>query len=574
MASSSSETSTGHPLPYLRKTEGSSQLIVKGQPFLMLAGELQNSTLSDPAYMAHIWPSMKAMNINTLLGPVAWDMIEPTEGNFTFNRLEKCILGAREHGLHLVLLWFGAYKNARSTYAPAWVKKDVKRFPRIHTREGGATKLKTTEVIQPYGKEIREADSRAFARLMRYLREFDAKSSTVIMVQVQNEMGLLYDSRDRSKIADQLYQQPVPAGLLKHLQMEYSNLHPTFHQKFPKINNLSIQQPTWEQAFGKSTFSEDLFMADAFSRFAGSIAAAGRAEYDIPLYMNAALCSEEPDWQDFIGDIPGFTPEGSQPGQYPSGGPIGHNLDVYLYNAPDIQFYAPDIYLQNYETICKCFRYQNLPLFVPEQRRDEYGARRVWLAYGTYQALGCAPFGIDTLPTDNSPITKHFKILHNLRKYILDAQANRSQDMMGFFFDEPEETQEEPKWEKVFGDFKVKIDRAFTFGRRGSAAGLVMRLPNGNFLCAGFGYEVLFESTNSQSTFTGILDCKEMEANEDGTLRVSRILGGDETQHGTRITMPSEKPDFAGFPIPFIIPARTMMVECSAYSLEETEDDF
>lgn len=207
--------------------------------------------------------------------------------------------------MYPVLLWFGAYKNARSTYAPDWVKEDVKRFPRIHTREAGG-RLKTVEVVQPYGKEIQDADAKAFAKLTGHLRDFDRKHSTVIMVQVENEIGLLFDSRDGSRLADQLYHQPVPAGLLNHLQKEYDTLHPMFKKKFPDVKSSSAQPlPTWEQAFGRSVFTEDLFIADAFSRFVGTVATAGRAEYDIPLFMNAALCSEELDWIDFPAEIPG-----------------------------------------------------------------------------------------------------------------------------------------------------------------------------------------------------------------------------------------------------------------------------
>jgi len=77
----------------------------------MLGGELQNSSLSSAEYMSKVWPKMVATNVNTLLGSVSWEMIEPEEGRFDFDELDKVILGAREHGLHLILLWFGSFKN-------------------------------------------------------------------------------------------------------------------------------------------------------------------------------------------------------------------------------------------------------------------------------------------------------------------------------------------------------------------------------------------------------------------------------------------------------------------------------
>ena len=149
-------------IPYLRKTKTSSQLIVNGKPFLMLAAELHNSSLSDAEYMRTVWPNMKAMNINTLLGSVTWEMIEPVEGKFEFAELDKVILDARSHDLHLVLLWFGSFKNALSTYVPGWVKTDIKRFPRVHVSESGAV-TRTEELLSPFNPRAWEADAKAFA---------------------------------------------------------------------------------------------------------------------------------------------------------------------------------------------------------------------------------------------------------------------------------------------------------------------------------------------------------------------------------------------------------------------------
>ena len=126
---------TSHEIPHLRKTKTSSQLIVNGKPYLCLGGELHNSSLSSAEYMKAVWQNMVDMHVNTLLGSVTWEMIEPTEGHFDFAELDKVIVGARQHGIHLVLLWFGSFKNAMSTYVPGWVKRDAKRFPRVHIED-------------------------------------------------------------------------------------------------------------------------------------------------------------------------------------------------------------------------------------------------------------------------------------------------------------------------------------------------------------------------------------------------------------------------------------------------------
>lgn len=105
-------------IPHLRKNENSKQLIVKGRPFLMRAGELQNSSLTSVEYMEPVWQKMIDTNINTLLGCVTWENIEPQEDNFDFSVLDEIILAARKHRMHLVLLWFGSFKNGKTHCCP------------------------------------------------------------------------------------------------------------------------------------------------------------------------------------------------------------------------------------------------------------------------------------------------------------------------------------------------------------------------------------------------------------------------------------------------------------------------
>jgi beta-galactosidase GanA len=118
-------------IPYLKKQGTATQLIVHEEPFLVLGGELGNSSASDPAYMETIWPKVVAFNMNTVLAPVYWELLEPEEGQFDFTLVDSLIHGARRYGVSLVLLWFGAWKNSMSCYAPLWVKRDLDRFPRM-----------------------------------------------------------------------------------------------------------------------------------------------------------------------------------------------------------------------------------------------------------------------------------------------------------------------------------------------------------------------------------------------------------------------------------------------------------
>jgi hypothetical protein len=473
-------------IPHLRKSKTSSQLMVNGKPFLMLAAELHYSSLSDPAYMQTVWQNTKDMSINTLLGSVTWEMIEPVEGQFNFAEADQVILDARRYNKHLVLLWLGSFKNALSTYVPGWVKKDVKRFPRVHVSEAGAV-TRTLELVSPFN---------------------DRKA-------------------------------------------------------------------TWEEAFGSRdmTYADEMFMAHAYSSYVGRVAAAGKKEHPIPFYTNVWFNFDDPTQLDLQG-LPPIVGGGAKAGVYPSGSAVPHTMDVWKFNTPALDFISPDLYFHNYESVCKHYTHQGQPLFILEQRRDEKRARRVWLAYGSYAAMGCSLFGIDSELAKDAAVTQHYGLLRSISKILLEKQAESPEDIMGFYFDEVDETITERKWVKTFGDFQVTIDRSFVFGKPGTGAGMVIHQGDGKFLLVGWGFQVTFKSTKPQSMFTGILYSKEKTIDKEDKLRTARVMNGDETRSGSFYIMPNEEPDYGGFPIAVTIGSRTMIAECTAFSIEEEAEDF
>ncbi|KAL2873775.1 hypothetical protein SGCOL_011091 [Colletotrichum sp. CLE4] len=556
-------------LPHLRRTNGNTQLYLKGKPFLMLSAELHNSSLSSARFMSEVWPDMKANHINTLLGAVTWEDIEPTEGNFNFSELDAVLAGAREHGMHLVLLWFGTYKNGISTYAPHWVKKDTKRFPRVQVLEKGGVK-RTIEMVTPLSDEACAADSKAFAALCKHLAQVDAEHNTVLMIQVENETGLLGDSRDRSRRADKAFATPVPETLLRHLNEKSAELHPKFKARFE--DPPAAGSHSWTSVFGSGSSADEAFMAYHISSYVGRVAAAGKKEYDIPLYTNTWLNFDDPSDLDLRG-VPIVVGGGAEPGVYPSGGPCPHVLDIWRHNTiftqeKSLDFLAPDLYFHNYEAVCKDYTAQGNPLFIPEQRRDENGARRVWLSYGTYGALGASPFGIDTGP---EVVGREFKLLAQVAPYLLAAKP---EDRFGFFFDEEINTAGKgEKWTKVIGDVEVIVERAFVFGKPGPGGGMVIHLGDAKFLAVGRGFNVHFKSVRPEATFTGILAATEKEVDEKGELQTLRVFNGDETRSGEFLIMPNDDPDYGGFPIAVTVPARACIVEIEAYWVAEDEED-
>ncbi|KAF4556054.1 Hypothetical protein D9617_2g060210 [Elsinoe fawcettii] len=568
---------TATTIPFLKATENSKQLYVHGKPFLMRPGELQNSSLSSAEYMATVWSKLKAMSLNTALGSVTWEMIEPQEGQFSFDELDKVIQGAREHDMKLILLWFGSFKNGQSTYAPSWVKIDGKRFPRAKLRKAGGV-LETADVVSLFHENAVAADIKAFTALMRHLKEFDGKENTVIMVQVENETGLLGDSRDGSEAANKVFSKDVPADLLEFLAKDYDALHEDLKTFLPDTTTLQERtkapKHSWQDVFGVSSRTDELFMAYHYSLYLDRVASAGKAEYPLPLYTNV--------WQNYAGDdganaFPTVAGGGGTPGDYPSGGGVSNVIDIWQHFAPHLDFIAPDIYLNDYASSCARYRHRNQPLFIPEQRRDEYGARRIWTAYASYGALGASPFGIDTLQPETSPWTKHFGLLAQVEALILEAQR-RPGSSAGFFFDEvsPEGKADKPILLEM-GGYHVSIERCFVFGEAGPGSGMIIHLPSSEtagavarFLLIGWGFQAVFKSTK-QDRFTGILGMKEKRVVdvETGELETLRTLGGDETRSGLFAMMPNEDPDYGSFPIAVTIPARTAIAEVEVYTLEE-----
>lgn len=394
-------------LPALVDAGAGKQLQVDGKPFIMLAGELHNSSASSSAYMAPIWPKLKAMHLNTVVSTISWDMVEPREGRFDFRSLDSQVAAARANGLRLVMIWFGSFKNARSTYAPGWVRADQARFPRalIHATKpqrftyAGAM---PHPVLSPFSAALAEAERKAFTALLRHLRQSDP-GHTVIMVQVDNEIGLLGDSRDRSALAQQAWNKEVPAELMAHLSRQRASLRPELAALWGRQQYR--QEGSWSQVFGTDWQAEEVFMAWAYGRFINTVAQDAASILPLPLYVNA-----------WLGPQPG-QPEA---GDYPSGGPVPRVMDVWKAAAPPIAFLAPDIYIDDFKGALARFDRADNPLFIPEAR---FQTGNAFWALGRHKALGFSVFGIeDGFP--GNQLSQAYAALGSMSQHIAAAQAS------------------------------------------------------------------------------------------------------------------------------------------------------
>ena len=505
--------------PYLRQHGTATQLVVDDKPFLVLGGELGNSTSSNQEYMSPIWSKLASLNLNTVLIPIYWELIEPAEGKFDFTLVDGLIQEARRHNLRLVPLWFASWKNSMSCYAPAWVKTNQQRFPRSQGRDG-----KGMEILSPFSKDNLDADSRAFAAFMRHLREIDGNDHTVIMVQVENEIGMIPDSRDRSAIAEKLFEQPAPAELMNYLQQHKDNLISEFRAGWAE--NGSKTRGTWEEVFGKGPRTDEIFMAWHFARYVNRVAELGKAEYPLPMFVNAALIR------------PGY-----QPGQYPSAGPLPHLMDVWRAGAPRIDFLSPDIYFPNFAEWTRKYDTSGNPLFVPEAMPGPLNAVQGLYVIGQHDAIGFSPFSIESLDqATRKSLTDSYDLLHQLAPLILEYQGKGL--MAGLLPEGPE--QRSPQQLRL-GGYRLNI----TYERSAPGAqdpqtppvisgGLVIANGPDEFIFAGTGMTVTFEADTPVDQTVGILSAQEGRY-EEGQWRPGRRLNGDQTHQGRHLRLVAGK---------------------------------
>lgn len=511
---STGEQPTSITMPHLQRRAHQTQLIVHGKPYFIFGGELGNSSASNMAYLEPAWPKLKAMQLNTLLAPVYWELLEPTEGTFAFTLVEQLIQRARQEEIKLVLLWFGSWKNSMSTYVPTWVKRDQTRFPRAQDANGISQ-----EILTPFVAGNLAADSRAFAALMKFLCEFDSKEQTVIMVQVENEIGMLPSARDHHPAANAAYHDPVPPALMHYLQKQRASLVPEVTTAW--ASNDFRTEGTWEQIFGAGLATHERFMAWHFARYADAVAAAGKAVYPLPMFVNAAL------------NRPNVLP-----GDYPSGGPLPHLLDIWKAAAPNLDLLVPDFYNPDFAQWNDRYTQQGDPLLIPEIRFDETVGAKALFAFGNYNCLGFSPFAIEstTAPLDET-LTQSYRLLAQVTPLLANHPAPI--ERVGMWV-----TKAAPEQLVTLGDYQFTVRHDLTLGWSPAAAdaewchggGILFQTGKEEYLLVGTGLVITVKPANGQG-HAGIDTLYEGEF-VDGQWQPGRALNGDQTHQGRHIRIP------------------------------------
>jgi beta-galactosidase GanA len=500
-------------VPHLKRQGAAHQLIVLGKPFLMLAGELGNSSASDPEYMRSRWSALTKMHLNTILVPVYWELLEPKEGFFAFAHVDSAISAARRHDLKIVFLWFGTWKNSMSCYAPHWVKTDQKRFPRARTADQRAV-----EIVTPFSSECMKADARAFSQLLKHIRTIDGNDRTVLMMQVENEIGMIPEARDHCSLANSAFAGSVPSELMTALQKNKGSLTSELLGLWRAAGFKS--SGSWEEVFGESEQTEEVFMAWYFARYTNAVAAAGKKAYPLPMFVNAALIR------------PGY-----RPGQYPSAGPLPHLFDIWKAAAPEIDFLSPDVYFANFKEWCDRYPRPDNPLFVPEVANSQSVANAFYI-FAQHNALGYSPFSIESLgDPEHNQVAKGYAVLRQLEPLIIRSQGKGV--MAGLLLDSTSQV------ERIrFGDFifTVKHEYSWRYAVRLGAetprvGGMIIMLSPDEFVIAGTGIVVTFESGGDADMRAGIASADEGTF-VNGNWNPGRRLNGDQTHQGRHVYLP------------------------------------
>lgn len=502
-------------IPHLEKRGQATQLVVDGEPYLALAGELKNSSSSSASYMADKWHELKDAGLNTVIGVLTWEQIEPREGEFDFANVDKLISAARDEGLKLVLIWMGSWKNGITSYDPVWVKSDTERFGLAMTKDGLSLPILSTQSLA-----ARDADARAYAATMRHIRETDS-AHTVIMMQMENEVGLHGSTRDFSPEAVKAFEGDVPAALIEYLTANEDSLLPETLDAWTAAGKRT--SGSWQDVFGTGDRADEFFMAWSYASYMDAIAAAGKAEYDIPVYVNAWIVQ----------------PEDSHPGDYPSGGPQAQCHDIWRAAAPHIDILSPDIYLADYPSILRMYARSGNPVFVPESKGGLSGAANAAFTFGEMCGIGYSPFGVDNMTGADGfyPLVCFYRTVSSISAEILKAQAEGRICGVWLKGSNPAVLTDE----RVMGDTKLVFSLKSSGGRNGGAPtalggtydpdeegyAIAIREQDG-FLVLGANVRVQFQPADGQG-ICGLAKVTEGKM-VDGVWQEGRWLNGDEIQ--------------------------------------------
>ncbi|MEP7143896.1 MAG: DUF5597 domain-containing protein [Ferruginibacter sp.] len=493
-------------LPVIIEKGGRHALLVDGKPFLILGGQAHNSS-GWPGMLPNVWFALNAMHANTLEVPIYWEQVEPEQGKFDFSLIDTLLVQSRQHKVRLVLLWFATWKNGSNHYIPGWMKMDAGRYPNITGKNG-----KPVDSPSPNFNATLDADVKAFGSVMRYLKKADPQH-TVIMVQVENEPGAWGSVRDFSTAAQKLFEGDVPAALLTPSLLK-------------ALDVPAGATGSWQKVFRDR--ADEYFQAWSVARFIGQVAAAGKAAYPLPLYVNAALRD------------PLTNPTANT---YESGGPTDNVIPIWKVAAPAIDLLAPDIYISGTEKILKVIDLYSLAgnaLFVPEAGLSADKVKYLYevIARG---GIGFSPFGIDDNGEGRTPAEITERLKPFAKEYAMAAPMMRELAQWGYDGKIKAVVEQEDFAGQIIDLGSWKAIVSFGGNGRGNAVPtntrptgkiMVVQLEENKLILIGTGCHITFQPGGKNTGRAWQYGKVEEGKYENGKFKLLRIQNGDETDWG------------------------------------------
>jgi hypothetical protein len=489
-------------MPRLVTKQGRHVMMVDGKPFFILAAQLHNSS-AWPAVLDDAWAAADALAPNTIEAPVYWEQFEPQPGRFDTTNVDALIAKARATGKRLALLWFGTWKNGQMHYVPGWMKSDPATYPRMTDARG-----QPIDVMSPHAPATLEADKRAFAALLAHLKKVDGDRHTVILMQVENEPGSIGSVRDFGAAAQAEFAGPVPAAVLARTGRKPGD---------------------WRAVFGPD--ADEAFAAYATAHFIDAVAAAGKAAYPLPIYVNTWLRYKDKKY-------PGI--------DYPSGGAVWTMFDVWRAASPSVDFIGTDIYADDageYRKVLDQYARADNPSWVSETGFNTKTAPFLYyvLARG---GIGFSVFGIDNASSaeHDAAVAAHranFAALDPIRSLIGQAALD------GRLFAAVEEPGAAKQRLDLGQGWRANIafgpppwgDTPALLGNSPAQSGraMLIRLSDTSVLLTGIDARIELERVTGDGRHGQLLRVEE-GSYVGGQWRPTRWLNGDETDYGINFT--------------------------------------
>ncbi len=518
------------------------RLIVDDKPFVIIGGETGNSMGSSADDVAEVMQIAVDHGYNTVLIPAYWELIEPAKGKFDFSSVDEVVRTAADRNLKVVFLWFGAWKNSMSCYAPYWFKSDTRTYPRARTRSD-----KPLEIASAFSKEVFDADASAFTALLRHIETTDT-AGTVIMLQIENEIGMLEDARDHSPLAQAEYDKGVPADLISHLKKNKKSLHPSLLKKWQEAGMKNTG--SWTDVFGDDIYTDEIFMAYNYGKYVERLAKIARGVLpEMPLYVNAAMNSR-----------------GRRPGEYPSAGPLVHLKDIWHAAAPTVDMLSPDLYDSGFVDWVGAYACPDNILFIPEIKAVPGNPAQLYYVVGEHNAIGMSPFAYNLRPATDIRQQQKANQLFASMVPLVSRHVGKG-TMNGLYFDADSVTRV-----LMRDGLKITASHYFTLpwdprATDGSVwptvGGVIIKVAPMEYIIAGSGLVVTFEKPGAQSVVAGNLgedgflnsgaqrseqsaskwsgkriglgSVEEVAVDGDGNLTRVRTFNGDETHQGRHV---------------------------------------